>query len=109
MVAQLGEKYEVGGRKCFFLFILLIDAVDLLLVVVVVGCWGWQLPLKASHSGPRGWYITLMAKDMPDRLPAVFEQVTQQRKTVSMTTSDLRKLNDRLEESSVEMYLRSEM
>ncbi len=40
MVAQLGEKYEVGGRKCFFLFILLIDAVDLLLVVVVVGCWG---------------------------------------------------------------------
>ena len=33
----------------------------------------------------------------------------RQRKTLSMTTGDLRKLNDRLDESSIDMYLRSEL
>ncbi len=68
------------------------------------------LKLRANCTAQRGWFITLAEKDVPgdtEILPAVFVQVSRLRKTLIMTTNDLRKLNDRLHESSMDMNLRS--
>ena len=70
-----------------------------------------DLKLRASCTAQRGWFIALGEKDVPadaGTLPAIFEQVAQQRKTLTMTTSDLRRLNDRLHESSMDISLRSD-
>ncbi|KAK3612393.1 hypothetical protein CHS0354_031987 [Potamilus streckersoni] len=69
----------------------------------------YNLPLRTSYSMFRGFYIQLLctSKDnyTPENLPGIFLKVTKLKNTLSFTTVDLIKLNDRVKESLQEIYM----
>ncbi|XP_022081598.1 mutS protein homolog 4-like isoform X1 [Acanthaster planci] len=69
----------------------------------------YHLPLKTSYSSNRGFFIQLYCGSKnpvsPNSLPPIFTKVVKARNTISFTTPDLIKLNDRIRESLNEIYL----
>eukprot|EP01137_Pigoraptor_chileana_P020558 Opistho-2@83068 len=65
----------------------------------------YALGLKPGFSTTRGFFITMVAMDAPTELPSIFTQIVTNKKTISFTTPDLIKYNDRVQESLQEIYL----
>lgn len=69
----------------------------------------YSLPLKTSYNSARGFYIqtTSSGKDglTMDNLPGIFIKATKVKSTLSFTTTDLIKLNARIQQSLEEIYL----
>ncbi|XP_033642505.1 mutS protein homolog 4-like [Asterias rubens] len=69
----------------------------------------YGLPLKTSYSCSRGFFIQMYcgAKNpvQPESLPPVFTKVIRTRNSLSFTSADLIKLNNRVRESLNEIYL----
>ncbi|XP_014778440.1 mutS protein homolog 4 [Octopus bimaculoides] len=69
----------------------------------------YKLPLKTSYNSTRGFFMQLYSgnkdKYMVDSLPSIFIKVGKHKNTLSFTTTDLIKLNDRVKESLQEIYL----
>ncbi|XP_055959284.1 mutS protein homolog 4 [Patella vulgata] len=67
------------------------------------------LPLKMAYSTTRGFYVQLFCgtndQYTTHSLPAIFIKVSKFKNTLSFTTTDLIKLNDRVKESLQEIYL----
>eukprot|EP00047_Mylnosiga_fluctuans_P020961 m.98550 g.98550 ORF g.98550 m.98550 type:complete len:485 (-) comp8696_c0_seq7:76-1530(-) len=67
----------------------------------------YQLSLRSSFNITRGFFISMqLDKDNAGvELPPMFEQVTRTKRTLSMTTADLRQMNDRINESLQDIFL----
>ncbi|XP_065836479.1 mutS protein homolog 4-like isoform X2 [Oscarella lobularis] len=71
-----------------------------------------DLPLRTAYNASRGFFIQMTvggrgAQQMPDSFPETFIKVVKTKNTVSATTEDLVKLNDRVSEALKEIYLLS--
>lgn len=73
-----------------------------------------DLPLKVSENSARGFYMQVYTGPgapkecqgiQAEQLPSEFVKVCKHRNTLSFTTSDLIKLNDRAQEATNEIYL----
>ncbi|KAL5248605.1 hypothetical protein ACHWQZ_G017698 [Mnemiopsis leidyi] len=64
----------------------------------------YNLPLKTGFTSARGFYIIISMKSPPD-LPPVFVKVQKQKNSVTCTTGNLIKLNDRINDSLNDIYL----
>ncbi|KAH3873388.1 hypothetical protein DPMN_036623 [Dreissena polymorpha] len=69
----------------------------------------YSLPLKVFYSSSRGFHAQMHCGPSDsyttDNLPAIFIKVTKFKNTLSFTTTDLIKLNDRVKESLYEIYI----
>ncbi|XP_046376598.2 mutS protein homolog 4-like isoform X1 [Haliotis rufescens] len=69
----------------------------------------YSLPLRTAYNTVRGFYIQLYCGGKEaytqETLPGIFIKITKCKSTLSFTTSDLIKLNDRIKESLQEIYL----
>ena len=69
----------------------------------------YNLPLKTGYNSTRGFFVQMhsSSKDSttPDNLPGLFIKVVKFKNTLSFTTTDLIRLNDRVKESLQEIYL----
>eukprot|EP00048_Salpingoeca_helianthica_P008174 m.119619 g.119619 ORF g.119619 m.119619 type:complete len:869 (+) comp14532_c0_seq3:2474-5080(+) len=67
----------------------------------------YKLSLRTGFNVTRGFFVTLqLDKDSSAlELPPVFEQVVRAKKNVTMTTADLRQMNDRINESLQDIYM----
>eukprot|EP00039_Didymoeca_costata_P000604 m.46443 g.46443 ORF g.46443 m.46443 type:complete len:756 (-) comp10372_c0_seq2:29-2296(-) len=84
------------------------ENIDAIMEVVVHLSEKYNLPLKAAHSAQRGWHITAPWNQPSSELPAEFEQIQikgKKKKTAVMTTSLLRRFNNRVKENQSEIYL----
>lgn len=68
----------------------------------------FNLPLKTTYNCSRGFYLQLATNGTDittETLPGMFLKVTKTKNTLSFTTNDLIKLNNRMNQSCQEIYI----
>lgn len=64
----------------------------------------YNLPLSTEYSKQSGWMIKISAADLPRQVPDVFLQITRSGKKITMSTEDLRRMNQRVAESATQIH-----
>ena len=64
----------------------------------------YNLPLKTGFTSTRGFFIQIPGTNVSE-LPCTFVKVVQQQNSITCTTGDIIKLNDRITESLTDIYV----